>query len=73
MCLTNVSLSVGNTAIARPHSAVVGAHELGYVSFSLNSAGKAMLRRAHGTLGAHLVLSTSGGDPATAKVQLLAL
>jgi hypothetical protein len=73
MCLTNVTLSVGRTVIARPHSAVVGAHELGYISFPLNAAGKAMLSRAHGTLGAHLVLSTSSGGPATAKVQLLSL
>lgn len=70
-CRVTLSLSVGRIAIAVPHAGTVGAHELSYVAFSLNAAGRALLARAGGTLLAHAALSNPSGDAATAQVALV--
>lgn len=72
-CRVTTTLSVGSTVIAAPHTGTVGAHELGYLSFQLTSKGRAMLARARGTLAAHVALSDSAGDPATARIALVQL
>ncbi len=58
-CLLTATLSVGRTVIAPVHTGVVGAHQLGYLSFSLNAQGRAMLARARGTLP--VLLALTGG------------
>ncbi len=69
-CQSTVALSVGGTVIASPHTGVLGAHELGYLSFSLNSQGRAMLARARGTLGVHVAL-TDGSGTTSARIALI--
>jgi hypothetical protein len=69
-CQVTATLSVGTTVIAQPHTGVVGAHELGYLSFSLTSQGRTMLGRAAGTLPVHVSL-TDGGAVTSARVALV--
>jgi hypothetical protein len=57
-CHTRTSVSVGNTAIASTGSELLGARSVGYLIFTLNSAGRSMLAHADGNqLGAAVTIS----------------
>jgi hypothetical protein len=57
-CHVRTSLSVGNTAIGSTGSELLGARGVGYLIFTLNSAGRSMLAHAGGNqLGAAVTLS----------------
>ena len=47
-CHTSTTVSVGETVIASTGSELLGARDVGYLIFSLTSAGKSMLAHAHG-------------------------
>ena len=66
-CHTKTSISVGKTVIATTGSELLGARGVGYLIFSLTSAGKSMLAHARGNqLGAAVTISdgpsTASGD-----------
>jgi hypothetical protein len=62
---------VGKTTIARTGPEFVGAKQLGYLSFSLTPAGRAMLARAPGNqLGARITV-TNGHDSASGAIALV--
>ena len=57
-CTVRMTVSAGSAVIARTGPETLGAHELGYVAFSLTSAGRTLLARAAGhQLGAHVAIS----------------
>ena len=67
-CHVQTSVSVGRTAIASTGSELIGAHGVGYLIFTLNSAGRSLLAHARGNqLGAGVTLSDGG---ATARGQI---
>ena len=60
-CHTKTTVSVGNTVIASTGSELLGARDVGYLIFSLTSAGKSMLEHARGNqLGAAVTISDGG-------------
>jgi hypothetical protein len=70
-CAVRATISVGRTVIARTGREWVGAGDLGYVIFSLTSAGRSMLAHAGGNqLGAQVSLST-GNQTARGQVALV--
>jgi Arylsulfotransferase (ASST) len=70
-CAARTTLSVGKTAIARTGPEFVGARQLGYLSFSLTPAGRAMLARAPGNqLGARITVR-NGHDTASGVIALV--
>ncbi len=70
-CHTKTTLSVGNTVIASTGSELLGARSVGYLIFTLTSAGRSMLEHAHGNqLGAAVTLS-DGGATARGQVALV--
>jgi hypothetical protein len=70
-CAARTTLSVGKTTIARTGPEFVGARQLGYLSFSLTAAGRAMLARAPGNqLGARITV-TNGHDTASGAIALV--
>lgn len=70
-CAARTTLSVGKTTIARTGPEFVGAKQLGYLSFSLTPAGRAMLDRAPGNqLGARITV-TNGHDTASGVITLV--
>jgi hypothetical protein len=70
-CHASATISVGSTVIARAGTEFLGARELGYLIFSLTSAGQSMLAHAAGNqLSAHLAV-TSGQGTAAADVALV--
>jgi Arylsulfotransferase (ASST) len=70
-CHTSTTLSVGNTVVAKTGSELLGARDVGYLIFSLTSAGKSMLEHARGNqLGAQVKIS-DGGASASASVSLV--
>jgi hypothetical protein len=70
-CTVSASVAVGRTVIARTGHEVVGAGDLGYVIFSLTSAGRSLLARASGNqLGAQVQL-TNGSQTATGQLALI--
>jgi hypothetical protein len=70
-CHTKTTLSVGNTVIASTGSELLGARSVGYLIFSLTSAGRSMLEHAHGNqLGASVKIS-DGPSTATGQVALV--
>jgi hypothetical protein len=71
VCQIAMTLRVGNTVIAHTGAEYLGANELGYLIFSLNARGKALLRAAAGNqLPVELTL-TNGGTSATASIVLI--
>ncbi len=70
-CHTRATVSVGNTVIASTGSELLGARDVGYLIFSLTSAGKSMLEHARGNqLGTQVKIS-DGGASASAGVALV--
>jgi hypothetical protein len=70
-CSVNLSVSAGTTVIARTGREFIGARDLGYVIFSLTSAGRSMLAHAAGNqLGVQVKL-TSGNQSATGRLALV--
>jgi hypothetical protein len=70
VCQISTTLKVGHTTIARTGPEYLGANELRYLTFSLSSRGKALLRSATGNqLPAQLTL-TDAGASATARIVL---
>jgi hypothetical protein len=70
-CHVTATVSAGSTVIGRTGSEFLGANELGYLYFTLTSAGHAMLAHAPGNqLGARLTL-TAGSATASADVALV--
>jgi arylsulfotransferase ASST len=70
-CHTRTSLSVGNTVIASTGSELLGARSVGYLIFSLNSAGRSLMAHARGNqLGASVTI-TDGGATAHGQVALV--
>jgi len=70
-CHTRTTVSVGNTVIATTGSELLGARDVGYLLFSLTSAGKSMLEHARGNqLGAEVRIS-DGAATATGAVSLV--
>jgi hypothetical protein len=71
VCQIATTLKVGNVTIAHTGSEYLGANELGYMIFTLNSRGKSLLRKARGNqLGAQLTI-TDGDAAATARIVLV--
>ena len=70
-CHTRTTLSVGNTVIATTGSELIGARDVGYLIFSLTSAGKSVLEHARGNqLGAQAKIS-DGPASASGAVALV--
>jgi hypothetical protein len=70
-CHTRTSLSVGNTVIASTGSELLGPRSVGYLIFTLNSAGRSLIAHAQGNqLGAALTI-TDGGATAHGQVALV--
>jgi len=70
-CHTRTSISVGKTVIASTGSELLGARSVGYLIFSLNSAGRSLLDHAGGNqLGAAVTIS-DGGATAHGQVALV--
>jgi Arylsulfotransferase (ASST) len=70
-CHVSTTVSVGSTTIAKTGSELLGGREVGYLIFSLTSAGRSMLAHAHGNqLGAAVTIS-DGGSTARASVALV--
>jgi len=70
-CHTSTTLSVGGTVIGSTGSELLGGRDVGYLIFSLNSAGRSLLAHAHGNqLGASVKLS-DGGATATGSIALV--
>ncbi len=70
-CHTKTTLSVGKTVIASTGSELLGARSVGYLIFSLTSAGRSMLAHVHGNqLGAAVTIS-DGGATARGQVALV--
>jgi Arylsulfotransferase (ASST) len=70
-CPVSATISIGRTVIARTGREAVGAGDLGYVFFSLTSAGRSMLDHAGGNqLGAQVNL-TSGSQTASGRIALV--
>jgi len=65
------TISVGRTTIARTGPELLGANELGYLTFKLTPQGHAMLMRAHGNqLGARITI-TDGSATSNASIALV--
>ena len=64
-------MSVGNTVIASTGSELLGARDVGYLIFSLTSAGRSMLEHAHGNQLGAAVTITDGGATAHGNVSLV--
>lgn len=70
-CALNATISAGSTVIARTGREFVGAGDLGYVFFSLSSAGRSLLARAGGNqLGVQVKL-TDGSQSASGQLALV--
>jgi hypothetical protein len=71
-CHIALTLSSGRTVLARTGSEYLGAHELGYMVFSLTAAAHATLARAAGNQLGVQVSAVNGSDRASAHVVLVA-
>ena len=70
-CHTRTTVSVGNTVIATTGSELLGARDVGYLIFSLTSAGRSMLEHARGNqLGAQVKIS-DGAASASGAISLV--
>jgi hypothetical protein len=70
-CHTRTSVSVGNTVIASTGSELLGQRSVGYLIFTLNSAGRSMLAHAGGNQLGAAVTITDGGATAHGQVALV--
>ena len=70
-CHTKTTVSVGNTVIASTGSELLGARDVGYLIFSLTSAGRSMLARAHGNQLGAAVTITDGAATAHGNISLV--
>ena len=70
-CHTKTSLSVGRTVIASTGSELLGPRGLGYLIFTLNSAGRSMLARARGNQLGTAVTISDGGATTRGEVALV--
>lgn len=70
-CHTRTTVSVGKTVIASTGSELLGARDVGYLFFSLTSAGRSMLAHAHGNQLGAAVTITDGGATAHGQVSLV--
>jgi hypothetical protein len=60
-CRVTTTISLGKTPLARTGAEWIGANELGYLTFTLNSAGSALLGRSPGNqLGVRATISGTG-------------
>ena len=70
-CLVSTTITAGATTVARTGPEFLGTNELGYLIFSLTSAGKSLLAHASGNqLGAQVTVS-SGAGSARAQIALV--
>jgi hypothetical protein len=70
-CHTRTSVSVGKTVIASTGSELLGARSVGYLIFSLNSAGRSLMAHARGNQLAASVMISDGGATAHGQVALV--
>jgi Arylsulfotransferase (ASST) len=70
-CHTSTSLSVGKTVIASTGTELLGARSVGYLIFSLNSAGRSLMAHARGNQLGAAVTITDGGATAHGEVALV--
>ena len=70
-CHTKTTVSVGNTVVASTGSELLGARDVGYLIFSLTSAGKSMLEHARGNQLGAAVTITDGGATAHGNLALV--
>jgi hypothetical protein len=70
-CHVTSTVSVGGTVIARTGPENLGAGDLGYLIFSLTSAGRSMLAHAPGNQLAAQVRITDGSATATGQIALI--
>jgi hypothetical protein len=70
-CHTRTSVSVGKTVIASTGSELLGPRSVGYLIFTLNSAGRSMLAHARGNQLGSAVTITDGGATARGQVALV--
>ncbi len=71
-CHITSTLSAGGTVIARAGPTGLGAHQLGYLVYTLTSAGHALLARAAGNQLAAAVTLADGSNVATGQIALVA-
>ena len=70
-CHTSTTISVGGTVVATTGPELLGGRDVGYLIFTLTSAGKSMLARARGNqLGAQVRIS-DGGASASGSISLV--
>ena len=70
-CHTRTTVSVGSTVIATTGSELLGARDVGYLIFSLTSAGKSMLEHDRGNQLGAAVTITDGGATAHGNLSLV--
>jgi hypothetical protein len=70
-CPVNATISAGSTVIARTGREFIGAGDLGYVFFSLTSAGRSLLAHASGNQLGVSVKLTSGSQAAEGQLALV--
>jgi len=70
-CHVSTTVSVGNTTVAKTGSELLGGREVGYLIFSLTSAGRSMLAHAHGNQLGTTVTISDGGSTAHGSVALV--
>ncbi len=70
-CSVRATMSVGSTVIARTGNENIGAGDLGYVIFSLTSAGRSLLAHAAGNQLGALVSITAGAQTASGHLALI--
>lgn len=69
-CHASAVVTAGKTVIARTGSEFLGAHDFGFIIFSLTSAGNRMLAHARGNQLPVTVSVSGGGGTATATIPL---
>jgi hypothetical protein len=70
-CHTRTSVSVGTTVIASTGSEFLGPRSVGYLIFTLNSAGRSLLAHARGNQLGSAVTISDGGATARGQVALV--
>jgi hypothetical protein len=68
-CRISTTISLGHTVLAATGGELIGAGELGYLTYSLNSAGAALLSRSVGNqVGVRATLKMTGASTAAGIV-----
>jgi hypothetical protein len=70
-CHSTVTVTAGNRTIATSKPEWLGAHQVGYVGFSLSSAGRSLLAHARGNQLTVRVKLSGAGNPASATLALV--